>query len=142
MSAVDELLAEARRGLVRLQPARAAAAVAEGALLIDMRTSDQRQRDGEIPGALAIDCTVLAWRLDPTNPDHIPQLIHSDQAVILICNEGYSSSLAAATLQRLGLLHATDVVGGFQAWAACDLPVHSAARRNREAKRRSTPAAP
>ncbi len=95
-----------------------------GALLVDTRPLEQRQRDGEIPGAIVIDRNVLEWRLDPSSEHCIPQAV-SDQRVIVICNEGYSSSLAAATLQRLGLRDATDVIGGFQAWAARGLPVVS-----------------
>jgi rhodanese-related sulfurtransferase len=95
-----------------------------GALLVDTRPLEQRLRDGEIPGAVVIDRNVLEWRLDPSSEHCIPQA-HADQRVIVICNQGYSSSLAAATLQRLGLRGATDVVGGFQAWAERGLPVVS-----------------
>jgi rhodanese-related sulfurtransferase len=123
VSSIDELLAEARAGLARLEPAHAAAAADEGALLIDTRPVEQRRREGEIPGALVIDRSVLEWRLDPTSPDRIAQVIDHNQIVVVICNEGYSSSLAAATLQHLGLRHATDVIGGFQAWRSCGLPV-------------------
>ncbi len=94
-----------------------------GALLVDMRPFEQRRRDGLIPGALVIDRNVLEWRLDPTGADCIPELTSQDQAVIVICNQGYSSSLAAAMLQRLGLRQATDVIGGFEAWVAAGLPV-------------------
>ncbi len=97
--------------------------MAAGALLIDTRPLEQRQRDGSIPGALVIDRNVLEWRLDPTSPHHIPELTDTEQVVMVICNEGYSSSLAAATLQSVGLRHATDVTGGFQAWRAAGLPV-------------------
>jgi rhodanese-related sulfurtransferase len=97
----------------------------DGALLIDTRPYEQRSRDGEIPGALVIDRNVLEWRLDPTGPDRVPQMAEPPGAtrVIVICNEGYSSSLAAASLQQLGLDGATDVIGGFQAWVASGLPV-------------------
>ena len=123
MSAIDDLLDEARRDLVRLEPAQAAAATRRGALLVDTRPLEQRQRDGEIPGALVVDRNVLEWRLDPTCPHRIAEMTSPDQVVIVVCNEGYSSSLAAATLRRLGLGNATDLAGGFQAWAAAGLPV-------------------
>lgn len=94
-----------------------------GALLVDTRPVDQRQRDGTIPGAIVVDRNVLELRLDPTSPDHIPEVTDRDQAVIAICSQGYSSSLAAATLQQMGLRRASDVIGGFEAWAAAGLPV-------------------
>ena len=124
MSAIDGILEEARSELTRLQPEEAEAAMRSGALLVDTRPLEQRRRDGEIPGAVVIDRNVLEWRLDPSSEHCIPQA-HAHQRVIVICNQGYSSSLAAATLQRLGLRDATDVVGGFQAWAARGLPVVS-----------------
>lgn len=123
VSSIDALLAEARRGLVRLEPRAAARAVAEGALLVDTRPVEQRRRDGEVPGAVVVDRNVLEWRLDPTSCDRIPEVHDAGQAIIVMCNEGYSSSLAAATLQRLGLRRATDLAGGFQAWRECGLPV-------------------
>jgi rhodanese-related sulfurtransferase len=123
VSSIDDLLEAERRCLRRLQPVEAAAAMRRGALLVDTRPVEQRQRDGEIPGALVVDRNVLEWRLDPTSPHRLPQATGPDVEVVLLCNEGFSSSLAAATLQRLGLRRATDVVGGFQAWAAAGLPV-------------------
>jgi len=123
-SAVDVLLAEARRGLRRLTPQEALVAVRSGALLVDTRTPDQRLRQGELPGALVIDRTVLEWRLDPTSPHRIPEVRGADVQVVVVCRQGYSSSLAAASLQRLGLHRATDVVGGVEAWLAAGLPVH------------------
>jgi rhodanese-related sulfurtransferase len=122
-SSIDQLLAQVRSAFTRLAPHEAAEAMLGGALLIDTRPLDQRQRDGCIPGALVIDRNVLEWRLDPSSADRIDDMTHPDQVVMVICNEGYSSSLAAATLQRLGLRHACDVTGGFQAWAASGLPV-------------------
>jgi rhodanese-related sulfurtransferase len=92
-------------------------------LLVDIRSSEQRRRDGEIEGANAIDRTVLEWRLDPTSPWRIAEAKSSEVRVIVICAEGYSSSLAAASLQDLGLANATDVIGGFQAWKAAGLPL-------------------
>lgn len=106
-----------------MEPRQAADAMRDGALLIDTRPAVQRERDGEIEGAIRVDRNVLEWRLDPTCPHRIPEITDHDQTVILICNEGYSSSLAAATLHRLGLHRATDVVGGFQAWMSSGLPV-------------------
>jgi rhodanese-related sulfurtransferase len=115
-AAIDVLLEDARRGMDRVQPADLASELAAGALVIDTRPIDQRNRDGDLPGALIIDRNVLEWRLDPTCPHHIPEASDADVRVIVVCNEGYSSSLAAATLRHLGLAHATDLVGGFQAW--------------------------
>jgi rhodanese-related sulfurtransferase len=123
MSSIDWLLEEARRNWARMEPREAADAMRDGALLIDTRPVIQRERDGEIAGAIVVDRNVLEWRLDPTSPHRIPEITGLDQTVIVICNEGYSSSLAAATLHRLGLRRATDVVGGFQAWLSSGLPI-------------------
>jgi len=119
---VDELLAKARHRLVRIEADQAAAELARGALLVDTRPADQRAEGGEIPGATVIDRNVLEWRLDPASASRIAAATAYDIRVIVICNEGYSSSLVAATLQDLGLVNATDVVGGFQAWRAAGLP--------------------
>jgi rhodanese-related sulfurtransferase len=119
---IDEQLALARAGLTRVSARAAAAARERGALLIDIRPAHQRAADGEIPGALVIDRNVLEWRLDPVGPDRIPEVEGPEQTVILFCNEGYASSLAAASLQAVGLPNATDLDGGFQAWVAADLP--------------------
>jgi rhodanese-related sulfurtransferase len=123
MPSIDDLLEAARRRLTRVTPAVAAAEQAGGALLVDTRTYEQRSRDGAIPGALVIDRTVFEWRLDPASESRIAEVQDHDARVIVICNEGYSSSLAAASLQDLGLVNATDVIGGFQAWRAAGLPV-------------------
>lgn len=123
MSAIDDLLDEARRDLQRLDPMAARQAMQQGALLVDTRPVEQRLRDGEISGAVVVDRNVLEWRLDPTCPHRLPQLTGDDQQVILLCDQGYASSLAAATLRRLGLRRATDVAGGFEAWVAAGLPV-------------------
>jgi rhodanese-related sulfurtransferase len=120
---IDHVLESARHRLSRVTPEIAAAECAAGALLVDTRTYEQRDRDGVIPGALIIDRTVLEWRLDPDSPSRIPESRDHEVRVIVICNEGYSSSLAAASLQDLGLVNATDVIGGFQAWKAAGLPV-------------------
>jgi rhodanese-related sulfurtransferase len=125
MSAVtiDELLEEARRGVRRMSPTEALVAQRGGALLVDHRSEAQRRCDGEIPGALILCLTVLEWRLDPTGTARIPEAVGHDLPVVLLCNEGYSSSLAAARLRRLGLHRATDVIGGFQGWRATGLPI-------------------
>jgi rhodanese-related sulfurtransferase len=117
-AAIDVLLDEARSGLERVAPQDLAAEAAEGALVVDIRPVEQRDRDGDLPGALVVDRSVLEWRLDPTCPYRLDLSDDPKRRVILVCNEGYSSSLAAATLQRLGLHRATDLVGGFQEWSA------------------------
>lgn len=98
--------------------------MSRGALLIDTRTALQRMRDGSIPGAHPIERTVLEWRLDPTSPWRIKEATSTGIRVILICAEGYSSSLAVASLRDLGLINVTDVIGGFKAWTAARLPVN------------------
>ena len=124
-AAIDVLLEDARRGLDRVQPADLASELTAGALVVDTRPTDQRQRDGDLPGAVIIDRNVLEWRLDPTCPHHIPQVSTADVRIIVVCNEGYGSSLAAATLRRLGLSRATDLNGGFQGWKKfCDDSTH------------------
>jgi rhodanese-related sulfurtransferase len=117
---VELLLAAARVGLDRLTPAQAVAAQRRGALLVDTRTESQRVGQGELPGALVIDRTVLEWRLDPTSPWRIPEAGPGSR-VVVVCRQGYSSSLAAASLRSLGV-DATDVVGGAEAWFADGMP--------------------
>jgi rhodanese-related sulfurtransferase len=123
-----DLLARARSRLDRLEPRAALEAQARGALLIDTRSSDERVRDGVIPGSLHIPRNVLEWRLDPdADPSfHNPHVMGLDQQLVLICAHGESTSLAAATLHELGFERATDVVGGFAAWRAAGLPVCTA----------------
>jgi rhodanese-related sulfurtransferase len=104
-------------------PEEAVAAAGRGALIVDTRPVAQREADGEIPDALVVDRNVLEWRLDPGSHARLPAVTGHDVEVIVVCNEGYSSSLAAATLQDLGLHRATDLIGGFQAWKAAGLPV-------------------
>ena len=99
-----------------MQPADLESERAAGALVVDTRPIEQRTRDGELPGAVVIDRNVLEWRLDPTCPHHIPEASDPDRRIVVVCNEGYSSSLAAATLRQIGLHRATDLAGGFQAW--------------------------
>jgi rhodanese-related sulfurtransferase len=123
MATIDDVLEKARARLKRLEPTEAAAELQAGALLVDTRTETQRTQRGEIPGALVIDRTVLEWRLDPTSPHRIREATDDRVRVIVMCAEGFSSSLAAASLQDLGLVNATDVIGGFDAWEAAGLPV-------------------
>jgi rhodanese-related sulfurtransferase len=121
---IDELLAAARAGATRMTAAEVVAAQAAGALVVDTRTSEQRRRQGELPGAVVIDRTVLEWRLDPTCAWRIPEATSADLQVIVVCRQGYSSSLAAASLRALGLHRATDLIGGVEAWLAAGFPVH------------------
>jgi rhodanese-related sulfurtransferase len=121
---IDDVLAAARAGVRRLEPLEVVAAVAAGALLVDTRTEAQRSEQGELPGALVIDRTVLEWRLDPACPWRIPEATGYDLQVVVVCRQGYSSSLAAASLRQVGLHRATDLVGGVQAWRRAGLPVH------------------
>lgn len=127
MSEIDRLLAAERTGLRRVGPREAARLQEHGALLVDTRPVEQRHRDGEIPGAVVVDRNVLEWRLDPTSPHRIAEIIGPEQVIVVVCCEGYASSLAAATLQRLGLHNATDLDGGFLAWRDAGLPVQAAA---------------
>ena len=119
----NEMLAEARAALKRLGPEQAHAATRQGALLIDIRSESQLASDGSIPGAIPIPRNVLEWRLDPASGHRHPLAPALDDHVIVVCNEGYQSSLVAATLRQLGFSRATDVDGGFQAWRAAGLPV-------------------
>ena len=110
---IDEVLSEARARLERVQPEDMESERASGALIVDTRPIEQRARDGALPGALVIDRNVLEWRLDPASADRIAETGY-ERRIILVCNEGYSSSLAAVMLQRLGLARATDLIDGFQ----------------------------
>ncbi len=125
--AIDAFLEAARKGLDRVQPADLVAEMAAGAVVVDTRPSEQRHRDGELAGALVINRNVLEWRLDPTSPHHIPEVTDPRCRIIVVCNEGYSSSLAAATLRQFGLERASDLVGGFQAWKRRAGPDHGGA---------------
>jgi rhodanese-related sulfurtransferase len=120
---VDDLLAEARARLERVAAEQAHAEQRAGALLIDTRTYEQRREAGSVPGAIVLDRTVFEWRLDPASPSHLPEVSDHDVRIIVLCRQGYSSSLAAATLQELGLHRATDVVGGVEAWIEAGLPI-------------------
>jgi rhodanese-related sulfurtransferase len=121
---VDRVLAEARDGVRRYTPHETEAARTRGALVVDTRTETQRAEAGELPGALVIDRTVLEWRLDPASDARIAEATGYDVEVIVVCRQGFSSSLAAESLRRLGLHRATDMVGGVEAWLAAGLPVH------------------
>ncbi|MEA2682615.1 MAG: hypothetical protein QOK05_943 [Chloroflexota bacterium] len=125
---VDEMLEDARHRLVRVGAVAAAAELGQGALLVDIRPEAQRHSEGQIPGALVIERNVLEWRLDPTSEWRIPELRGPDTRVIVVCSEGYTSSLAAAALQDLGLHRATDLEGGFWAWFDAGLPTETAGR--------------
>lgn len=125
---IDQILAEARSRLERVGPQQAARAVGDGALLVDIRPAAQRAAEGEIPGALIVERNVLEWRFDPASAARLPQASY-DLRVIVVCSEGYTSSLAAAALQDLGVRHATDLDGGFCAWQAAGLPVTAPAGR-------------
>jgi len=120
---VEQLLAAARSKLQRLSPEAAHAAVHDGAQLVDIRSDSQRLADGLIPGAHVVARNVLEWRLDPACPHRDVELTRDHGLLVLICDEGFQSSLAAATVQRFGSREVTDVIGGFRAWRAAGLPV-------------------
>ncbi|OEJ34042.1 rhodanese-like domain-containing protein [Streptomyces subrutilus] len=120
---IDELLERVRSGYTRIGPREAYDASRAGALLVDIRYQALRERDGLIPGALVVERNELEWRLDPRGSHRAPEAVSHDLRVVVICNEGYASSLAAASLHALGLHRATDLTGGFQAWKAAGLPV-------------------
>jgi rhodanese-related sulfurtransferase len=119
---VEDMLRAVRGRLDRLDPHDAQAAVRAGAVLVDIRPQLNRELEGEIPGALIVERNVLEWRFDPTSPDRLPEA-SADAHLILVCNEGYASSLAAAVLQDLGVPRATDLVGGYRAWRGAGLAV-------------------
>jgi len=123
IGSIEEILASTRSNLARVTAQDAARLRGAGALLVDIRPSEQRSRDGEIPGALIVDRNVLEWRLDPRSAHRVPEIDGYDQVIIVVCNEGYESSLAAKSLQDLGLRRATDLVDGFLAWRAAGLAV-------------------
>ena len=120
---VGEILAQARGRLKRLGPQQAYDAMHAGALLVDIRPQAQRAAEGELPCALVVERNVLEWRLDPASDARLPEAGDYRRPVIVVCSEGYASSLAAASLQDLGLVNATDLAGGFRAWAGSGLPV-------------------
>jgi len=119
---IEELLAASRERLVRLQPHEAFAELSGGGVLIDIRPASQRADEGEIPGSAIVERNHLEWRLDPTCDARLPWVTGYDHRIMVICQDGYTSSLAAAALHDLGLHRATDVIGGFHAWTAQGLP--------------------
>src|SRR3954449_5055485 len=126
---VDELLERARGRLERLEPRAAQAAMRAGALLIDIGSETQRARDGLVPGALFVPRNVLEWRCDPASPHRDPRIDGRAITLILLCDEGYPSGLAAATLHELRLTRTTDVIGGFRGWRDAGLPVDRGGER-------------
>lgn len=126
---IDQILAAARARFARVTPADAFAEVRGGATLIDIRPAAQRAATGEVPGSIVIERNHLEWRLDPASDARLPEVTGYDLRPIVICAEGYTSSLAAAALLDLGLARATDVIGGYKAWQAAGLPTADAAER-------------
>ena len=122
---VEDLLAEARARLVRLSPEEALAAQTSGAVLVDVRGDDQIREHGSIPGAIRIARNVLEWRADPSCPASDSRIADLDAALVIVCQQGYQSSLAAGNLQDLGFSRATDLDGGFEAWRAAGLPIEN-----------------
>ncbi|HCT77489.1 MAG TPA: sulfurtransferase [Micromonosporaceae bacterium] len=120
---IQSLLQAARSQLRRLTPRQALHAQQSGAFLVDIRPQYQRRADGDIPAAIVVERNHLEWRLDPCSPSHIPEAVSHDLPWIILCDQGYSSSLAAASLQAAGLTNATDVEGGFQRWRADGCPI-------------------
>ena len=130
---VDDLLESARSRIRRLDPQETAAACRRGALLIDIRPTVQRRWEGEVPGAVVIERNVLEWRLDPASAHRLAAISDHDQEIVVMCSEGYASSLVAATLVELGYASAGDLDGGFQAWLRAGLPVRRRRPRLRAA---------
>jgi rhodanese-related sulfurtransferase len=120
---IADLLLKARAGIDRLDPAAARDEAAAGALIIDTRCAEARHKSGIIPGSVHVPLSVLYWRLDPTSGHNDPALSDRERRIILVCADGYSSSLAAATLRDLGFARATDLDGGFNGWIAAGLPI-------------------
>lgn len=117
-NSIDAILASARARLDRVAPEDLEREQVDGAVIVDIRPIEQRARDGELPGAIVIDRNVLEWRLDPACEHHIPDIAGYEARIVIVCNEGYSSSLAAALLRDIGLSRATDLIGGYQSWLA------------------------
>lgn len=122
-SRLDQLLARSRARIAGLRPREARDAIERGAILVDTRPEFQRRADGEIPGAIVIERNHLEWRLHPESPGRIPEAVDVNVRWIVICHEGYASSLAVAALRSIGLRRATDMIGGFMAWRSARLPV-------------------
>lgn len=123
MSGIDALVARLREDYTRVGPVQAHAEFLSGALMVDIRYQALRERDGLIPGALVIERNELEWRLDPEGSHRLPEATDHEVRIVVICNEGYASTLAAASLHALSLRNATDLTGGFQAWRTAGLPV-------------------
>jgi rhodanese-related sulfurtransferase len=123
VTTIAEVLDRARERLSRVEPTAAHGEVGQGALLVDIRPQAQRALEGEIPGATVIERNVLEWRLDPASDARIPEAADHDVRILVICSQGFTSSLAAAALLDLGLWRATDVIGGFAAWRDAGLPI-------------------
>ena len=119
----QDLLDDARRVIARYAPAEARAAQSEGAIIVDLRCAADRQAEGAIPNALPIALSVLPWRADPASDSRDDRIADRDARLILVCNDGYSSSLAASDLARMGFARAGDLAGGFRAWASAGLPI-------------------
>jgi rhodanese-related sulfurtransferase len=139
---IDEILAAARGRLLRLTPDEAFRELADGATLVDIRPAAQRAREGEIPGSVVVERNHLEWRLDPCCDARLPWITGYDHRVMVICQESYTSSLAAAALHELGLHRATDVIGGFRAWTAAGLPSAPASAGTVALAPGATPASP
>ncbi|MGF6889272.1 rhodanese-related sulfurtransferase [Nocardia sp. GAS34] len=118
----DDLVAEARAQFDRVNPEQVAALLDDAGVVVDIRPHTNRLAEGEIPGAVIVERIVLEWRLDPAGEHRLPGLT-AETPVVIVCNEGYASSLAAADVRGLGLRRATDLIGGFRAWKAAGLPV-------------------
>jgi rhodanese-related sulfurtransferase len=123
---VEELLDKARSAITRLTPAETLAAVEGGGLIVDIRSAEARGRDGIVPGSIHVPRTVLEWRLEPGGRWRNPHVGGVDRRIIVLCDHGYSSMLAAAVLAELGYAKVADVIGGFEGWAAAGLPVAAA----------------
>jgi rhodanese-related sulfurtransferase len=127
VSGVDRLLADARRRLTRVDAEQTRQILHDGGLLIDIRPAAQRAEFGEVPGAVVVERNVLEWRLDPEGSDRLDEVDNADRVVVIMCQEGYASSLAAASLVSLGRVHTTDLEGGFAAWKAAGYPTRASA---------------
>ncbi|MFF1874151.1 rhodanese-like domain-containing protein [Streptomyces sp. CB03911] len=125
VTTIDDLVERSREGVHRPGAREAYDAQREGALLVDIRPAAQRAAEGEIPGSLIIERNVLEWRLDPAGSHRIPEAAGYDVEIVVVCSEGYASSLAAASLREIGLHRATDLDGGFVGWAAAGLPTRA-----------------
>lgn len=123
---IEQLLDAARRDIARYTPAEARAAQEEGAIIVDVRCREDRVAEGDVPGAVAFPLSVLPWRADPDSDTRDDRIANRDASLILMCNDGYSSSLAAALLAQMGFQHVADIDGGFHAWAAQGLPLQPA----------------